>query len=160
MDDYAVRIAQRLEDKGFNPEQEWRLRKKVSAAENGKTYNCTLAPEKNCAVYKIDGNLIKAGNKCDKLCLVIDEKRNATVFIELKGKDIAHAIVQLESTLENNLFKPAPQKTDAVRARIVTNGCGPASASKIDLAKAKIRFFQKYNCDLRVLKSTQTDAAL
>lgn len=160
MADYAARTAQRLQDGGFLPEQEWRKRKKVSSSEKGKTYHCPITPEKNCAVYQIDGKVIKAGNKCDKLCIILDENSPATVFIELKGKDISHAIDQLESTLDNNFFKPSPQNTDMVRARIVTNGCGPASASKKDLNKAKIRFIQKYNCDLRVLKSTQNDSPL
>lgn len=157
MADYASTIANRLNTGGFNPEHEWKKRKTVTTSENGKTYRGELNPQRNCAVYQIDGEAITAGNKCDKLLLVIDDKQNATVFIELKGKNVTHAITQLESTLDNKFFKPTPAKTDMVRARIVTNGCGPASASKMEVEKAKIRFIRKYNCDLRVLKSSQTD---
>lgn len=48
--------------------------------------------------YKVDGNIIKEGNKCDYIILNDDLK---TVYlIELKGHDIHHAIKQLEDTLK------------------------------------------------------------
>ena len=44
-----------------------------------------------------------------------------------------------------------------VRARIVTGGCGYASAAKSIMERAKIRFRKNYNCDLRILKNGQPD---
>ena len=51
--------------------------------------------------YKIDGNIITVGNKCDYL--VLNDDLKTAYLIELKGKDIHHAIKQLEDTL--NIIK-------------------------------------------------------
>ena len=51
--------------------------------------------------YKIDGNIITIGNKCDYL--VLNDDLKTAYLIELKGKDIHRAIKQLEDTL--NIMK-------------------------------------------------------
>ena len=51
--------------------------------------------------YKVDGNIITIGNKCDYLLLNDDLK--TAYLIELKGKDIHHAIKQLDDTF--NIMK-------------------------------------------------------
>ncbi len=48
--------------------------------------------------YKIDGNIIKAGNKCDYL--VLNDDLKTAYLIELKGNKIHDAIKQLEDTLQ------------------------------------------------------------
>lgn len=160
MSDYATTCANKLEKAGHLPSQQWMVRKDISVSENGKTYNMKLQPAKKCAAYQIDGVIISEGRKCDKLILVIDDMSNAAVFVELKGKDISHAIDQLEATFTNDIFRSKIRKDDIIRARIVTGGSGPASASNLAMSKAKIRFLTKYNCDLRVLKSRQPDIPL
>ncbi|MDE5874289.1 MAG: hypothetical protein K2H15_01480 [Muribaculaceae bacterium] len=115
------------------------------------------------AVFQIDGNVIKDGQKCDKLLLVRyqDSFDNGTaVFIELKGKGISHAIEQLEATIKNSLFRPYPSPSDKTRARIITPSCGPASASRKNLEEARIRFKRLYNVELKVLKNLQPDTLL
>lgn len=69
MNDYASQCASRLRQKGFSPEQEWKQRKLVSVSENGKTYKVPVANGIESAVFQIDGEVIKAGQKCDKLLL-------------------------------------------------------------------------------------------
>ena len=150
--------ARKLSNLGFQPSQQWMTRKDVSVSENGKTYTLRLQPPKRCAVYQVDGNIISEGQKCDKLVLIDDEKGKGTIFVELKGKDISHAIDQLEATLINGIFRIRFDRTDLIRARIVTGGSGPASSSNLTLSNAKVRFLTKYNCDLRVLKSRQPDS--
>ena len=51
--------------------------------------------------YKIDGNIIIDGNKCDYL--VLNDDLKTAYLIELKGKDIHHAINQLDDTF--NIMK-------------------------------------------------------
>ena len=51
--------------------------------------------------YKIDGNIITMGNKCDYL--VLNDDLKTAYLIELKGKDIHHAIKQLDDTF--NIMK-------------------------------------------------------
>lgn len=158
--DFAKRTLCRFKEMGFRPLQQWEERNVISASENGKTYVVKINPKKACALYQIDGEIIRTGNKCDKLVIVISDSFSATIFIELKGKDIIHAISQLESTLQNKIFTPFGRKGEVIRARIVTGGCGPASSAKIELEKAKIRFLKNYKCDLRVLKSRCEDMML
>jgi len=76
------------------------------------------------------------------------------IFVELKGVDVHHAIVQLESVLKNAKLKHSTNKEK--RARIVAASF-PSNRGNIVLEKAKIRFRQVYQCDLRGLKSNQPD---
>lgn len=116
------------------------------------------------AVFQIDGNVIRVGHKCDKLLLIIEATtapdKGTAVFIELKGRDIDHAIEQLEATINNQLFIPYPTEKERARARIVTAGCGPKSSSRKKLEEARIRFRNRYNIGLRVLKHNQPDTQL
>lgn len=161
MSDYAVTISKRLEDKGFKPAQSWQSRSVIAVSENGKTYRTVISHDSVSAVFQIDGNIIKSGQKCDKLLVVTDDSdmpiQGRAVFIELKGKDINHAIDQLEAAINNQYFKPYPLEKDKTRARIVTGGCGPKSSSRMKLEDARIRFKRQYNIELRVLKNNQTD---
>lgn len=116
------------------------------------------------AAFQIDGNIISSGKKCDKLLVVTEDSvslnKGVATFVELKGKDISHAIDQLEGTIKNQLFAPYPSGKDGVRARIVTAGCGPASSSKRKLEEARIRFKCQYHIELRVLKNNQPDSPI
>lgn len=163
MDDYAVDRSRRLERAGFTPSIEWKERSIVSVSENGKTYKVSVAAGLRSAVFQIDGVVITTGSKCDKFLAAIDADMNpdgTAVFIELKGKDISHAIDQLEATLKSQQFMPKPRKEDSVRARIVTANCGPKSSSKAKLEEARIRFKTQYNTELRVLKNQQSDISI
>lgn len=163
MDDYAVDRSRRLENAGFTPSIEWKERSIVSVSENGKTYKVSVAAGLMSAVFQIDGVIIKTGSKCDKFLAAVNTDMNAegtAVFIELKGKDISHAIDQLEATLTSQRFLPKPNKEDSVRARIVTANCGPKSSSKAKLEEARIRFKTQYNTELRVLKNQQSDISI
>ncbi len=161
MSDFAARSIQRLKEKGIKPEQDWKQRKLVAVSENGKTYKAPVAEGVESAVYQIDGNLIKTGQKCDKLLIAKREEssqKGLAVFIELKGKGISHAIDQLEETINNPLFRPYSTPEDKTRARIITPSCGPASSSRIKLEAARIRFKSRYNIELKVLKNSQPDS--
>lgn len=160
MADYTSACIDLLTAVGHNPIQQWIVRKQVSVSENGKTYSLPLNPPKDSAVYQIDGEIISVGKKCDKLVAVLDNQFGASIFVELKGKDVAHAIDQLESTLNHEYFKTNKNNKDVVRARIVTCGSGPTSTSSKIVTDAKIRFLKKYNCELRILKSRQPDIPL
>jgi hypothetical protein len=48
-------------------------------------------------LIRVDGCVVKSGLRAD---WVIISNANNQVFVELKGKDVAHAIEQLESTIE------------------------------------------------------------
>lgn len=152
-----INIYQKLNSQGFSSEQEFTERKTISVSEKGKKYRLELQDKLPSVVFSIDGNIIKEGNKCDKLILLnINTKSNkwVEIFVELKGSDISHAIKQLETTISNIIFKCS--SVEGVKARIVASSY-PANSSNPILEKAKVRFCKKYKCELKGLKSHQPD---
>lgn len=119
-------------------------------------YSVEICEPLNAMVYPIDGKAIIKGSKCDKFVAVVKKNSGVAIFLELKGRDINHAIEQLESTLKNEFFQPYPTKNDLVRARIVS-GRGVSSASRLILERAKIHFLKNYNVNLRQISSNQPD---
>lgn len=141
---------------GYNPEQPLQVRKTIVESECGKKYTLEVSGNKASVSYQVDGNIIKVGEKCDKLILVKHNQNEwAEIFIELKGVDVAHAIDQLLATLKKQIFKhPSNQY---IRARIVATSF-PSNKSNPIMEKAKKEFASKpYFCDLRGLKNGQKD---
>lgn len=151
----------RLTGEGYSPQQDLKVRKIVSVSENGTKYKLAT-DDKYSAVFQIDGYIIKKeeGRKCDKLILVRkdntakEEEDWTELFVELKGKDILRAIVQLRDTLKNPKFRHQSNKD--IRARIVANSY-PSNKANGDMEKAKQYFRKYFNCDLRSVKNGQED---
>lgn len=141
---------------GFNPEQPLQVRKTIVERENGKKYSLEVSDNKASVSYQVDGNIIKEGEKCDKLILVkYNEDEWAEIFIELKGVDVPHAIEQLLTTLKEPIFRHSSNKV--IRARIVATSYPSNKANPI-MENAKKKFASKpYCCDLRGLKNGQID---
>ena len=68
--------------------------------------------------YKIDGTVIKEGNRCDYL--LINEEKRMSYLIELKGSDLVKAVQQLETT-ERNLKQEISAYN--LQYRIVAHKC-------------------------------------
>lgn len=73
----------------------------ATCAEKGKRYN--LVNDKNCLItqYHVDGGLVyddKVEQRCDYLYVVHDTTEITAILVELKGKDIKHAVEQLEKS--------------------------------------------------------------
>ena len=151
---------EQLVAEGFSPEQALMVRTKVSTVEKGKRYTLVTTGMEESVVYAVDDNIVKEGQRCDKLVLVKrsdsggNPGRWTEAFIELKGVDVVHAIGQLRETLRKSIFKHP--SNDDVRARIVGQSF-PSSKSNPVMEKAKQEFRKKYNCDLRSMKSGQDD---
>lgn len=140
-------IIDKLAATGISPQQPLSFRKVLSVKENGKEYRLTMNPEMKSASYQVDGSILKVGNRCDKLVVVEKVMDGWTeIFVELKGKDISHAIEQLESTMCNPLFKHV--SVVDIRARIVGQSIPRNTGSSI-LERAKVNFIKRYRCDLR-----------
>lgn len=155
--DMPSNLHQRLLKLGYNPECALLRRKILSTSEKGSKYILNMGNlEKNCVVFKVDGEIIKIGNKCDKLVLVeLDENVWSETFVELKShNNINKAITQLECSLQNKLF--IHSSIVNVRARIVAHSF-PSNRSNPDLEKAKKRFKDCYKCELKQIKSHQPD---
>ena len=108
----------------------------------------------------MDGYIITKGQKCDKLILVDkneegDDETWNEIFVELKGKDVSHAIDQIRETLKNPLNSQPGIKI--IKARIVADTF-PANKSNPIMVKAKKEFAASpYFCELRGMKNGQKD---
>ena len=130
-------LHERLQRDGYTPEQPLAVRKVVATAEKGRRYVLQVSNSKESVVYKIDGYIITAGSKCDKMVLIKDSSNWTQIFVELKGKDLHHAIEQLESTLQNKMLAHSANKEK--RARIVAASF-PSNRGDMILEMVKISF--------------------
>ena len=114
---------ERLVSEGFFPEQILMARTRIRTEENGKRYTLLTKGSEESVVYAVDDNIVKEGQRCDKLVLVkrttnrINPEQWTEIFIELKGRDTNHAINQIRETLKNPIFKHP--SNDIIRARII-----------------------------------------
>lgn len=151
---------ERLMAEGYEPEQAVQVRAKICVSENGKRYQLTTNNTEESVVYAVDGIIVRDVQRCDKLVLVkrsamaVTPERWTESFVELKGKDVNHAVEQLRQTLKKDIFKHP--SNDDIRARIVAQSF-PSSKSNPLMEKAKIEFLKDYNCDLRGMKTGQED---
>lgn len=88
---------------------------------------------------KVDGCQITEGIKCDYLIL---DHCNNEYFVELKGKDLAHAVEQLEATIQQLSDKSKTIKRQA----IIVSSRNPSNDTSIQRAKAE--FKKKYKTEL------------
>lgn len=128
----------------------------MSLEERGVKYVMEFNPPVDCAAYAVDGNIIKGTgtDKCDKVVFTQSTDLLTSIFVELKGSDVAHAIKQLEATINHPLF--SNNRTGKIVARIVSRKM-PANAGNSVVVKAKNRFRAKYNCELLCIKSGNPD---
>lgn len=141
---------------GFAPEKIKDACERMSLEERGVKYVMEFNPPMDCAAYAVDGYIIKGTktDKCYKLVFVQSSSRLLSIFVELKGSDVAHAIKQLEATISHPLF--FRNRTDKIVARIVTRRV-PSNTGNSAVVKAKNRFRSKYNCELMCVKSGNPD---
>lgn len=95
----------------------------------------------------VDGCQITKGVKCDYL--ILDHCRNE-YFVELKGKDLPHAIEQLEASIQqlsdkNNIIN---------KQAIIVSSRNPSNDTSIQRAKAE--FKKKYKTEL-IAKNIQAE---
>lgn len=147
---------QLLCDGGYTPSLSLDERKRLVTSEKGKKYSLELSDGVESACFQIDDYIVREGSRCDKLVLARhSEEAWSQVFVELKGKDVAHAIEQLRASLANPLFRHITNKH--VKARIVAASF-PANKSNPLMEKAKREFRGKpFCCELRGMKTGQID---
>ena len=93
-------------------------RKNISISENRKKYLLHNDLRNNMAVFHVDGAMVQDKNtiKCDNL--VLDTTGMKAIFVELKGTDLAHALQQINQTID--MMKEDIQNCNKY-ARIVTS---------------------------------------
>lgn len=146
--------------KSFTPKLPLTERENLSIKETNTTYRLSFGKRRLSVVYQIDGKIITEGNKCDCLILAKQDEDNSdekwkSIFVELKGKDVMHALQQLDSTLDNKLFKHP--SVNEVHARIVAKAF-PSNNANTEFEKAKRKFKSKHkNCTIKQVSSNQPD---
>jgi hypothetical protein len=120
----------------------------IVCKEKGKKFTGENINRKLILKVEVDGCLIKKEAKCD--WLIIDTDGNIAHFIELKGKDIKHAIEQLSNTIKivsNPENSYIGKKFDSKRAYVVISHF-PKKGPALDNMKKELR--KKYNTALVV----------
>ena len=129
--------------KPYKPDKALGEHEIVSTSEKGKTYKIKFKNIKPSAVYPIDGVIITEGEKCDKLVLFesdIDNNVWTEVFVELKGKNVDHAIDQIKATIDKPIFQ---HKSIGYRwARIVAQSI-PSNTGDSVVERARNYFSKK-----------------
>jgi hypothetical protein len=91
-------------------------------------------------VIQVDDCVIKQGIRCDYLIILSDEQE---IYVELKGKDVEHAVKQIESSIQ--------QLTEDLSAEklcfIASTRC-PMTSPQIQ--KLKKNFKRNYNAKLTI----------
>lgn len=86
--------------------------------------------------YKVDGVIIKSGNKCD--FLLINEDKKTAYLIELKGSDLSWAAMQLQATEQTLSVQLAPYQP--LQYRIVANKCRTSEIETAEFKKYRKRW--------------------
>ena len=75
----------------------------VVRRERGKRYNLVNPQRLPVIVFKMDGGIVRneqSTPKCDWLYVIANNQNKATVFVELKGKDVKHALEQIKASMD------------------------------------------------------------
>ncbi len=88
--------------------------------------------------YKVDGVVIKNGNRCDYL--LMNEVARTAYLIELKGSDLVKAAKQLEATEKVLLQQLAGY---SLQYRIVANKCRTQEIRSSEYRKYQLRWKKK-----------------
>ena len=74
--------------------------KNITIKENKRVFTIKNSTTKNINIVKVDDCLIKNGQKCDYLFEIECEDLKEILYVELKGKDLNHALEQILTTIE------------------------------------------------------------
>lgn len=80
---------------------------KIVFKESGRKAVFSNERQLDHAITQVDGCLIENGMRCD---VIISQKECGSVLVELKGKDVEHACLQLKATVDHKLVRPLLEK--------------------------------------------------
>ena len=115
----------------------------ITCEEKGRRYNLQNDKKLDVINFLIDGGVYdkESQSKCDRLYYVFDKPKSSAIFIELKGKDVKHALEQLMVTVSTHkeLFA-----NDRKYFRIVCSGV-PKIANDKKCIKIKEILLKNFN---------------
>ncbi len=108
----------------------------IVCKEKGRSFSLINNSNYYIKKIRVDGKLIKTGNKCDYAIDVSKNKITEKIFlIELKGSDLSHACKQIHETF--NYFKEYYQTNNYLFKIIVTKTKKP-ELNSIEYKKLKL----------------------
>lgn len=116
----------------------------ISRSENNRTFKINNPSQLSVNVVTVDGCYIQNGTKCDYLFEVLQKDVVLQAFyVELKGKDIFHAIEQLENTIKHckTLHQNIQKEAYIVASRIPKANTSSQNIKKKFKTKNKIQLF-------------------
>lgn len=124
--------------------------KLLSVEENKR--KCVFQNPDRCMLTRIhvDGCQITEGPRCDYL--ILDHRQNE-YFVELKGKDLPHAVQQLEASIR----QLSSSGKNIKRTALIVASRHPSNDTTIQ--KAKAEFKKKYQVEL-MSKNTVLEVAI
>lgn len=143
-----------LVQKGYTPKLSLNSRKTLSTSEEGKKYLLDITGSKPSVLYQVDGEIVKDGERCDKLVLVHtgdegDCEQWTEIFVELKGTDVKKALSQLIETAKKSIFQHksnVERRARVVATNFPANNANPdVEKLKTQLANMKVKYKQFKN---------------
>lgn len=108
----------------------------VICKENGRCFSLINNSKYFIQKIRVDGKLIKNGNKCDYAIDVSKQENTEKIFlIELKGSDLSHACKQIHETY--NFFK-TKYKSNQYIFRIIVSKFKKPELNSIEYKKLKL----------------------
>ena len=116
----------------------------IPVSENGRTFRVINDTQKYINKVEVDGCYITNGAKCDWLFEVVEKDLVSNVFyVELKGSDISHAIVQLETTISHceKFHSSTQRQAYIVASKVPKSGTSSQVYKKNFTSKNNIQLF-------------------
>ena len=131
-------------------------RKEIKCTEKGKSYYYFNDSERKVILHHMDGGVISDSSqkKCDYLLSISNNKDIIAILLELKGKDIWHALEQISVTLDtfNNYFR----KCECTYGRIVLAQTSPKIMADPKVVKLKKKLSRLHG-DLKIRSKTMEE---
>ena len=127
--------------------------KVISCEENKNSIRCTVNPEEIACLFVVDEqfdgsckldnpcNCLGSSNSCDLILYMNTGRLKTVTFVELKGTNVNHAILQIKETIKN--FKDKFDKQQwryKVLAVIVYSGSAPRKIKDKELKSLLDKF--------------------
>lgn len=130
-------------------------RSKAVCEEKGKRYELVNDKGGLVALRHVDGGMIRGEDgirKCDYLYTVLEEERSTAVFVELKGKDIPHAVNQIRASVD----RYGKQLGGRIFARIICKSV-PRLYNDPAIRNLKRELRNQYQGDMAISENSRSD---
>lgn len=130
-------------------------RRNAVCEERNKRYNLVNEERHMVALYHVDGGIISSEpnvQKCDFVYIVYDTENPTGIFVELKGKDIYHAVRQIKETVDR--YGAALQRRICVR---IICSAVPRLYNDPSIKSLRKEIAKRYNGTLKIFEKNKDE---